>query len=177
MQPHLRPYRAATDTEPCLGVWRRASEHGHPFLGHDQFDADAVLVRDIYLPKAEIIVAESRGRVSGFVALLDALIGGLFVDPACHGRGIGRALVGAAAGRRGDLTVEVYAENAGALAFYRRLGFVETGHRPLDDQGRPHALVTMSRPAPPAPLGMERHDDTGGADHVSDAQVSAETRS
>jgi ribosomal protein S18 acetylase RimI-like enzyme len=176
MQPHLRPYRAGTDAEACLDVWRRASEHGHPFLGHDQLDADAVLVREIYLPKAEIVVAESEGRLAGFVALLDAFIGGLFVDPRLHGQGIGRALVGAAAKLHGDLLVDVYSENAGALAFYRRLGFVETGRRPRDDQGRPHTLVTMLRTAPHAPLGIGRENEIVGAGHVSDVHVDAETQ-
>jgi ribosomal protein S18 acetylase RimI-like enzyme len=176
MQPHLRPYSAGTDAEACLDVWRRASELGHRFLCHDQLDADAVLVRDIYLPKAEIVVAESEGRLTGFVALLDAFIGGLFVDPRLHGQGIGRALVGAAAARHGDLSVEVYAENTGALAFYRRLGFVETGRRPRDDQGRPHALVTMLRPATPAPLGTGRRDETVSAGHAPDACLNAETQ-
>jgi ribosomal protein S18 acetylase RimI-like enzyme len=176
MQRHLRPYSAGTDAEACLAVWRRASEHGHRFLGQHQLDADAVLVRDIYLPRAEIVVAESEGRLTGFVALLDSFIGGLFVDPRLHGQGIGRALVGAAAGLHSDLSVEVYAKNAGALAFYRRLGFVETGRRPRDDQGRPHALVMMLRSATRAPLGMARKDEIIGAGQVSDVRLNAETQ-
>ncbi|GGK46063.1 GNAT family N-acetyltransferase [Salinarimonas ramus] len=145
---NIRPYDAARDLERCLAIWRAASEVGHPFLGREALDADADLVRDVYMPRAETYVAEEDGRVVGFVALLDAFVGGLFVDPAAHGRGVGAALVAHAARKQGLLEVEVYAQNAGARAFYTRVGFVETQRRDEDDQGRPHALVRMTRPAP-----------------------------
>lgn len=54
----------------------------------------------------------------------------LFVDPACQGRGIGRALLGhvlgACRGRspRGALLVN---SSTNAVGFYRRLGFVPAG--------------------------------------------------
>ncbi|MGP9819852.1 GNAT family N-acetyltransferase [Salinarimonas sp. NSM] len=142
----IRPYDAVRDADACLAVWRAASRSGHPFLGETALAADAVLVRDVYLPKAEIAVAEEEGRLVGFVALLDAVVGGLFVDPAHHGSGIGRALVLHAAERKGALDVEVYEANAGARAFYARLGFVEAGRRETDDQGRPHPLLRLRRP-------------------------------
>ncbi|WP_029031894.1 GNAT family N-acetyltransferase [Salinarimonas rosea] len=141
----LRRYDPARDADACLSIWRDASRAGHPFLEEAALEADAVLVRDVYLPKAEIVVAEEDGRVVGFVALLDAFIGGLFVDPTRHGGGVGRALVLDAASRKGALDVEVYEANAGALAFYVRLGFVETGRRETDDQGRAHPVVRLRR--------------------------------
>jgi ribosomal protein S18 acetylase RimI-like enzyme len=139
----IRAYDAAIDLERCMRIWRSASEVGHPFLGAADFDADAVLVRDRYMPAAEIRVAETDGAASGFIALLGSFIGGLFVDPSQHGRGIGRALVLDARRHRPVLDVEVYAENAGARAFYERLGFVETGRRPRDDRDRPWPLVAL----------------------------------
>lgn len=142
----IRDYRAAQDLDACLAIWRRASEAGHPFLGAVDLDADAVLVRTVYMPAAEVAVAEEAGAVVGFIALLEERVGGLFVDPARHGQGVGRALVEAAARRKGALTVEVYAANAAARGFYARLGFVETGRRDTDDQGRPHPLIALRRP-------------------------------
>ncbi|WP_372423175.1 GNAT family N-acetyltransferase [Salinarimonas chemoclinalis] len=142
----IRPYDAARDADACLAVWRDASRAGHPFLGENALAADAVLVRDVYLPKAEIAVAEEDGRVVGFVALLGDIVGGLFVDPAWHGRGIGRALVLHAAERKGGLAVDVYEANTGARAFYRRLGFVEKGRQETDSRNRPHPLLRLRRP-------------------------------
>jgi ribosomal protein S18 acetylase RimI-like enzyme len=143
----LRPYDPGRDADACLAIWRAASRVGHPFLSEADLDADAGLVREVYLPAARITVAEERGRVVGFLALLEGLIGGLFVDPAAQGRGVGRALVRAAAAEIGALEVEVYAANAGARAFYARLGFVETGRRDRDDRDRPLPLVRMRRAA------------------------------
>ncbi len=45
------------------------------------------------------------------------------------------------------LTLDVNADNARAIAFYRREGFVTTGHR-LNEQGRPIDLMAW-RPEPP----------------------------
>lgn len=142
----IRPYRADADLEPCLAIWRAASEAGHPFLGAGALDDDEPLVRDVYMPAAEVWVADAGGPV-GFIALLDGFVGGLFVAPGRHGEGIGRALVEHAAALRGALTVDVYEENVAAQRFYRRAGFVETGRRAEDDRGRPHALVSMRRTA------------------------------
>jgi len=141
----IRPYDATRDAAACLAIWRSASEVGHPFLDRATLDADADLVRDVYLPAAEVHVATLAEAPVGFVALLDRMIGALFVDPRHHGTGIGRALVGHAAALRGSLDVEVYEANTAARAFYAACGFVETGRRDTDDHGLALPLVRMHR--------------------------------
>lgn len=141
----LRPYDAERDLETCLAIWREASKVAHPFLGFDVIEAEEQIVRDQYMPVANITVAESDARVVGFIALLDAFIGGLFVDPGSHRQGAGRALVLDAAMRKGTLDVEVYRDNPKAIAFYQAVGFKEISERPLDDLGRHHPLVLMRR--------------------------------
>jgi ribosomal protein S18 acetylase RimI-like enzyme len=138
----IRPYRK-DDLAACLAIWRRASEVAHSFLGEDALSEDEALVRDHYIPAAEILVATDDRHVVGFIALLDGFIGGLFVDPEHHGAGVGRALVAAAQPHEGALEVEVYEANVKARAFYDRLGFVEIGRRPRDDRDRPFALVRL----------------------------------
>jgi ribosomal protein S18 acetylase RimI-like enzyme len=138
----LRPY-APADLDAVMGVWRRASEAGHPFLAAD-LDADAELVRTLYIPGAEIIVAEADGRILGFVALVGSFVGGLFVDPAAHRRGVGRRLMAHAEAARGPLTLEVYHANLAARVFYGALGYREILCQITDDQGRPHPLVRMT---------------------------------
>jgi len=141
----LRAYDAQLDLETCLVIWRGASERAHAFLGLDQIRSQEEIVREHYMPAAEITVAESQGQTAGFVALLDGFVGGLFVAPAFHRHGIGRKLILDAASRKGPLDVEVYRENSQALAFYEALEFEEVSERPLDDMGLPHALVRMHR--------------------------------
>lgn len=142
----LRRYDASRDLERCLAVWRAASEDAHSFLGLEAIRADEQLVRDRYMPMAEITVAEQDDDVAGFIALLGSFIGGLFVSPERARRGIGRELVDNAARRKGTLEVEVYKENPRALAFYSSLGFRQVSERPLDDLGRDHPLILMQRP-------------------------------
>jgi ribosomal protein S18 acetylase RimI-like enzyme len=101
------------------------------------------------MPAAAIRVADADRRPVGFIALLDSFIGGLFVDPAAHGRGIGRLLVLDALAKHPCLHVEVYEANAGARTFYARLGFRETGRRETDDQGRPWPLLRLRLEAGP----------------------------
>ena len=105
------------------------------------------LVRGVYLEQAETWVAIVVGRLDGFIGLLDTFIGGLFVDPQVQRGGIGRTLVQHAAAGKGTLTVEVYAANDAALAFYARLGFTPVGRREVDDEGRALPLEQMRRPA------------------------------
>lgn len=133
----------SADRDAVLSVWLAASRVGHPFLSEVDLATQQALVRDVYLPRAETWVLRRDGRVAGFIGLLDSFIGGLFVDPACHGQGVGRALVAHAHHLKGPLSVEVYAANTGATAFYRRCGFVEAGRRETDDEGRPQPLIRM----------------------------------
>lgn len=143
--PSIRPYDPARDAALCLDIWRAASEVGHPFLDRATLDADALLVRDVYLPRAEVHVAERGGEVVGFIALLDDLIGGLFVAPEHHRAGIGRALIDHAASLRDSLEVEVYEANARAHGFYLACGFTPVGRREVDDHDRPLPLIRLRR--------------------------------
>lgn len=137
-----------------MAIWRAGSELGHPFLSHAELDADAVLVRSIYMPATDVTVAEQSGEILGFIALSGSFIGALFVAPARHRQGLGRKLLAHAARKHPLLQVEVYAENPAARRFYTASGFIETLCYLTDDQGRPHPLIRMQRDAAarPAPV-------------------------
>jgi len=138
----IRPYVPA-DEAACLDIWHAASRVGHSFLGEETLAGQRDVVRTVYLVHAENWIAERDGRVLGFMGLLKAHVGGLFVAPTCHGTGVGRALIDHAFALKGPLTVEVYAANECARAFYARCGFVEIGRKPTDDEGRPFPLVRL----------------------------------
>jgi len=151
----LRPWRPA-DLEPCMKIWRAASEIGHPFLTRADLDADANLVRTIYMPSTDIIVAEQAGEIAGFIALSGDFIGALFVSPAFHRRGIGARLLAHVARLHPGLEVEVYVANAAARRFYAAVGFEEALCHLSDDQGRPHPLIRMRRAAGAVPASSGR---------------------
>ena len=135
-----------SDHEAMLRLWLDASRVGHGFLGEDMLAAQRDKVRDVYFHLADHWVA-SGDTIAGFIALIDRQIGGLFVDPAAHRCGIGRQLVEHAAARLGELSVNVYERNEGARAFYESCGFVVTGRREEDEDGRDFALLRLLRPA------------------------------
>ena len=84
------------------------------------------------------VVAVAGGQVIGMLHVEVSRHGfgeiGMLVDRDWRGRGVGSALMRAAIGlarQRGlhKLSLEVFAHNAGAIALYRKCGFVEEGRR------------------------------------------------
>ena len=122
-----------SDTDQLVDVWARAGAVAHPFLPDAYVAQVAKDMRNIYLPNAETWVSVVGGQPNGFIALLGAEIGGLFVDPDAIGQGYGRALVDHAVGLKGPLRVEVFKDNKIGLPFYTRYGFIyesEALHEP-----------------------------------------------
>lgn len=147
----VRP-AAPADAPRLLQIWLEASRMGHPFLGEETLQEQLPKLRDVYIPQADNWVAVEKKVVLGFVGLVGNHIGGLFVAPEAHRRGVGRLLVDHAADRVGELTVEVYEQNESACSFYRSCGFELEGRKESDDEGRPLPL-----------LRMRRSTDVGGA--------------
>lgn len=140
----IRPYRRS-DRDPLLAVWLDAARLAHGFLGEAVLQGQLLLIRDFYLGRAETLIAEADGRLLGGIGLVGHFIAGLCVDPACQRRGVGGALVEAAARLRGTLTVDVYLANKPALAFYERQGFREIDRRPKPGEGCLLPLIRMRR--------------------------------
>ena len=84
------------------------------------------------------VVAVAGGQIIGMLHVDISRHGfgeiGMLVDRDWRGRGVGSALMRAAIGlarQRGlhKLSLEVFTHNAGAIALYRKCGFVEEGRR------------------------------------------------
>lgn len=113
-------------------------------FAHDTWPAEAFWAELAMGDRRVYLVAETEdGSVLGYAGLScpaaarggDAEIMTVAVDAAAQGRGIGAALVDALrdeAQRRGAgrLLLEVRADNAAALAVYRRAGFEQIATRP-----------------------------------------------
>ena len=85
---------------------------------------DALHLPPAQIANGQVIVAEYNGQIAGFAAVVGGELDGLFVEPDLWGRGIGRALVGAATqeARKRGLALTVIASPS-ARRFYEICGF------------------------------------------------------
>ena len=100
-------------------------------------------VADHVLPRLETWVAEADGRVIAMMALDDAALEQLYVEPGWHGQGIGSRLVELAKQRRpGGLQLHTFQVNERARRFYERHGFVIglLGDGSGNEEGQPDVL-------------------------------------
>ncbi len=108
-----------------INVWYEASSLAHPFLEADFVEKAKKDLRDIYIPNTETWVYEDNNAVIGFISMLGNEIGGLFVLPNNHFKGIGTQLVNFIKESHSELDVEVFEKNAIGRAFYEKYGFVQ----------------------------------------------------
>ncbi|MBY4899206.1 acetyltransferase [Cupriavidus sp. AU9028] len=144
----LRP-STAEDLDALVEVWRAAVLATHDFLAPEHFAEIHRLVATEYLPHATVWVApDGEDRPLGFMGMTGRNIDSLFIAPQARGQGIGRALVDHAGRDGGALTVDVNEQNAQAVGFYLRLGFVRIGRSATDGDGRPYPLLHLRRDSP-----------------------------
>jgi putative acetyltransferase len=126
----LRRYRAA-DEDAAIELWRRTWQRAYPRLDFTaRLDWWRERWRNELVPTAAIVIAESQAAVLGFVTVdpktgyLDQIV----VAPEAWGSKIAEALLAEA--RRlspSGLDLAVNADNARAIRFYEKHGFVATG--------------------------------------------------
>jgi putative acetyltransferase len=136
---HLRPY-LAEDEDAAISLWQRSWQEAYPAI---DFAARVTWWRerwrDELVPDAAIIVAEQAGKLVGFVTIdatgyLDQLV----VAPDLWGAELGNALVDEAKHLSPDgITLLVNTDNARAIRFYERNGFVHAGNDVNPTSGRP----------------------------------------
>jgi len=136
----LRPYSAA-DEDGAIELWRRTWAHHFP---HIDFNARVAWWRERWrqelAPVARIVVAEQDGRLSGFVTVdpktgyLDQIV----VAPEQWGSGLALALLDEAKRLSpAGLELLVNKDNARAIRFYEKHGFVYAGDAVNPVSGKP----------------------------------------
>ena len=139
----IRPYEPR-DEDVCVRIWYEASAVSHDFLPENFLEEEEGRLREEYLAHADNWVCEVEGEVRGFIGLLENFVGGLFVDPAWHSRGLGKRLIESARKRKGPLEVSVFPQNIRAIAFYEREGFTKTGEKIDVDTGLPVLVMKQN---------------------------------
>ena len=132
------------DAQPIARMSRDLVEHGLPWTWTVRRVAAHIRGRD-----SNVLSALHEGRLLGFAIMQfyaeRAHLNLLAVQPAARRLGIGRYLVEwqeevARAGGIPVVNLEVRANNPGAQAFYRRLGYRQVEHLPGYYQGREAAI-------------------------------------
>jgi putative acetyltransferase len=135
----LRPYRAA-DEEAAVLLWQMTWQQAYPSI---DFAARLAWWRERWrnelVPNAAIIVAELACRLAGFVTIDEAgYLDQLVVAPEHWGSELGTMLVDEAKRRSpAGIRLLVNTDNARAIRFYERNGFVQAGEDVNPTSGRP----------------------------------------
>jgi len=111
------------DLDVIMSIWLESSTLAHPFLDAifvDQVNHD---MRTMYIPNSETWVYEEDHTIVGFISMIENEIGGLFVVPNHHSKGIGTQLVNFIKEFHEELEVEVFEKNVIGRAFYDKYGF------------------------------------------------------
>jgi putative acetyltransferase len=135
----LRPYRAE-DEDAAIALWQQTWQLAYPSI---DFAARVPWWRERWrnelVPNANIVVAEQAATLIGFVTIdLKGYLDQLVVAPDRWGSDLGNALVDEAKRLSPDgITLLVNTDNARAIRFYERKGFVRAGGDVNPTSGRP----------------------------------------
>ena len=126
----LRPY-APADEDAAIELWRRTWQRHYP---HIDFAARVLWWRerwrDELVPKARIVLAEMKNELVGFVTIDPATryLDQIVVAPQAWGSDVAAApLAEAKRISPGGLELKVNADNARAIRFYEKHGFIDAG--------------------------------------------------
>ena len=118
----IRKYKE--DEIPILvEIWEEASAKAHPFLDSEFTEMVKNAMNNVYLPNSDTWVYEESGKIIGFISMLKNEIGGLFIYPDYHKKGIGTKLLTHIHQFHDELEVEVFENNQIGKPFYDKNGF------------------------------------------------------
>jgi putative acetyltransferase len=140
----LRPYSPA-DEDAAIELWRRTWARHYPHIDFaKRVDWWRARWRNELVPTATVSVAEADGRMVGFVTVdpktgyLDQVV----VAPEAWGSDAANVLMHEA--RRispGGLDLKVNADNARAIRFYEKQGFIDAGETVNEISGAPVRMM------------------------------------
>ena len=106
-----------------VGIWEQASTMAHPFLDNEFTQMVKKAMTEMYLPNSDTWVYVESNKIIGFISMIENEIGGLFVSPKHHSKGIGTSLVNHIKQYHKELEVEVFELNEVGKPFYEKYGF------------------------------------------------------
>lgn len=146
-QPDIR--KATADDFPRLAqLWLESSLAAHSFIDAAYWTANKPAMESQYLPSSEVHVCLKNHSVVGFIAMVDNYLAALFIDESCQGSGCGKLLLDHAKSTRDTITLNVFARNEKATAFYRKQGFSIQSEQIDGPTGELEYVMTWQRSEP-----------------------------
>ena len=114
-----------SDTDKIMDIWLKSNVSVHDFIPKDYWLKNYNDVKSA-IEEAEVYVYvdDKTNDIVAFIGLNCDYIEGLFVKENERSKGIGKALLDCAKGKKSKLTLDVYAKNIRAIRFYEREHFV-----------------------------------------------------
>ena len=144
----IRP-ALAHEAKPLLNLWLRSVRSTHAFLNEDDIAFYTPVVKNLLERSGDVWVitedesSDDGNAPMGFIIFSGESVEALFIDPAHHGKGLGKTLIAHGIHLKGQLTVDVNEQNPDGHAFYTRCGFKEVRRSPLDPMGKPFPIIHM----------------------------------
>lgn len=132
------------ELDAVMRLWLAGNVQAHGFIPEAYWHGHFEEVRKA-VSQSRVYVAYAGGAAIGFIGLVDGYVAGLFVDEHSRGSGVGRRLLARAKAENSALTLQVYRQNAGAVRFYRREGFVVASEQYDEQTGQREYTMRWQR--------------------------------
>lgn len=132
-----------SDLDAVARIWLNANLDAHSFVGATYWREARDAVR-AQIAQAEVYVVEEDNAIVGFVGLVGDFLAGLFVQADRRSHGLGAELLSYVKNIKSALTLHAYKQNARAVAFYQREGFV-VQEDSVDELGFEEYVMTWTK--------------------------------
>lgn len=110
------------DIDGVMQIWLSGNLDAHSFISDEYWKSNYNLVQE-QIQQADIFAYEDKGRIYGFIGIVEGYIAGIFVDKDYRNHSIGKMLIEYVKQYYDVLTLNVYRKNERAVSFYHRQGF------------------------------------------------------
>lgn len=133
-----------SDLDMILEIWLDCNRRAHSFIDSSYWEEHVRPVRDM-ISRATVFIFEDKGRINGFIGLMDGTIAGLFVRWDRQSRGIGQQLLSFVKKQYDTLLLQVYQMNKRAVKFYLREGFIVQKEQIDEATGKKEYVMVWKR--------------------------------
>lgn len=131
--------------DDVLDTWEKSVAATHHFLKPQEIKFYKTAISKYGLPPLKLFGIYDKSILSGFIGLSETKVEMLFVHPDYIGTGIGKKLMSFAMQNPKIKFIDVNEENPHAFAVYQHWGFTVISRDELDDSGKPHPILHLSR--------------------------------